>query len=742
MPPDGVFTSLLDGDTVFQISPYGSTNILVLGYNYPNSVTLNLAQPLAYNSIAILACSANTVGGVGTLMLNFTNGTRSPALSFNAQDWFTSTTNAVISGVGRLKLGTGFGAVDGGVTYPHLYQTTLNLALLGLNQPIASITFTKPANAGSQQTCGVFAVSGAVMPAGANIVLQPTSVTNNQPAQGASFATVGSGVPPLAYQWYFRSAGNAATYAPLESETNNSLSLAPVLPPANAGSYYVIVTNGFGSVTRSVATLTVYRAPVITQQPAPTNFFAFTGSTNQWSVNANAALPVFYNWTLNGNLLLLATNSACRFANLQITNSGNYSVFVSNAFGVVTSSVVSLAVVSAPTYPYGQAVLANRPLGYWRLDEKSGTIAHDYTAGNNGAYSPIVLLGRPGDNLVDTHTAAGFGYLAASNSCVTNIQMDFSTTSNATFSVEAWVNGGSQTTDAGLITKGYGAGGEQFNLDCGGGNHAFRFFVRDASGNAHLASSSVVPSNQWVHLVGVCDEGNGNVYLYVNGTNAAQASITPNSGLLVSATPVSIGSRQSGQGTAYDSQFVGFMEEVAVYGYALSSAQVLAHFHTATNRPPVFFSNPFMAASANAGRLYLSTLATNAADPNGDVITFAKVSGPAWLSVTSGGGLSGIPVSSNVGANMFTVSATDPGGLSTTGAISLVVIAAPRIVTSAVLQGNQLALGWTGGIAPYQVQMTTNLVNPVWQNLGSSIGGNSLLVSPTNGPAFYRIYGQ
>jgi hypothetical protein len=149
-----------------------------------------------------------------------------------------------------------------------------------------------------------------------------------------------------------------------------------------------------------------------------------------------------------------------------------------------------------------------------------------------------------------------------------------------------------------------------------------------------------------------------------------------------------------------------------------------------------------MAASADAGRLYSSTLATNAADPNGDTITFAKVSGPAWLSVAGGGGLSGTPVSSNDGTNVFTVSATDPGGLSTTGAMSLVVIAAPSIVTSAGLQGNQLMLGWTGGIAPYQVQMTTNLANPVWQNAGVPLGGNSLLVSPTNGPAFYRIFGQ
>jgi len=179
-----------------------------------------------------------------------------------------------------------------------------------------------------------------------------------------------------------------------------------------------------------------------------------------------------------------------------------------------------------------------------------------------------------------------------------------------------------------------------------------------------------------------------------------------------------------------------------MYGHALSPAQVLAHFQTATNRPPAFLSSPFLAPNANAGQLYSSTLATNAADPNGDAITFAKVSGPGWLTVAAGGAVSGTPVSSDVGTHAFMVSATDPGGLSTTGVMNLVVIPAPSIVSSAVLQGNQLTLGWTGGIAPYQVQMTTNLINPVWENLGAPITGNSLVISPTNDPAFYRVNGQ
>jgi hypothetical protein len=38
--------------------------------------------------------------------------------------------------------------------------------------------------------------------------------------------------------------------------------------------------------------------------------------------------------------------------------------------------------------------------------------------------------------------------------------------------------------------------------------------------------------------------------------------------------------------------------------------------------------------------------------------------------------------------------------------------------------------------------MATNLVSPVWQNVGAPINANTLMVLPTNGATFYRIEGQ
>lgn len=649
LPPDGTFTSLLDGATVFQFMPYGTSNALVLNDTYPASGTLTLATPQAYSSLVILASSANG-GGMGTLVLNYTNGTHSSSYGFNAQDWYGTTLNVGMQGFGRMKLGGISLTFDdgGGAVNPNMYQTTLNLAALGITQPIASITFTRPTGAAGNQTVGIFAVSGA-------------------------------------------------------------------LP---------------------------YQSPIITQQPAPTNLFRFTGSNVTWSVAADAGPPVNYYWCQSGTNIPGATSTSLTLGNVQTGNSGAYTVIVSNAFGAVTSSVVTLMVAPAPAYPYGQRVVADGAIGYWRLDETSGTVAHDYVGGNNGIYTSKVLLGQPGDKLLDTHLVPRFGSLATSNSCVTNIPVDFATIGNAQFSVEAWVNGGAQTTDAGLVAKGFGNGGEQFNLDCGGGGHAFRFFVRDSSGNVHAATSGTTPNSQWHHLVGVCDEANSKVILYVDGVNVAQGAITTNSGLLGSSIPMSIGARQSGFGTAYDSQFLGYMEEVAVYGTALSASQVQAHYLAVTNRAPVFVSNPFTAAGANAGQAYSDTLAAYASDPNGDTVTFSKSSGPAWLSVAGNGALSGTPFSGDVGTNSFVVRAADPSGLFNTATMNVVVATAPPIVLSSMMQGTNFQLNWTGGIAPFQVQFATDLVSSNWQNLGAPIGANTLAVAPTNDASFFRVFGQ
>jgi len=160
------------------------------------------------------------------------------------------------------------------------------------------------------------------------------------------------------------------------------------------------------------------------------------------------------------------------------------------------------------------------------------------------------------------------------------------------------------------------------------------------------------------------------------------------------------------------------------------------------NGAPSFIVNPFTLPATMAGQPYSGTIATNATDPNpGDTLTFGVASGPAWLSVAPNGTLSGTPLSANVGDNNFVVTVVDSFGLAGTAMMDITVMAAPPIVSTISSQSGGLQLDWTGGIAPYQVQATPNLVNPTWQIVGAT-NGTSLFLIPTNDIMFYQIIGN
>lgn len=95
-----------------------------------------------------------------------------------------------------------------------------------------------------------------------------------------------------------------------------------------------------------------------------------------------------------------------------------------------------------------------------------------------------------------------------------------------------------------------------------------------------------------------------------------------------------------------------------------------------------------------------------------------------------------------MGTNAFTVRVADPGGLFNTTTMNVVISPAPPILISAVLQGTNLLLNWSGGITPYQLVLSTNLTSPLWQNLGPPVNVNTTAVPVSGGNAFYQIYGQ
>ena len=166
--------------------------------------------------------------------------------------------------------------------------------------------------------------------------LQPASRTNiPNTVAGFSVAAVGS---PLAYQWYKDSIALSDGPRVLGS-TTPTLTLSNVFG-GDAGHYSVLITNAFGSVTSTVALLTVLD-PLITNQPVSQLLNA--GQTANFSVSA-VGTPPAYQWRKNGQSLAGVTSPAFSLTNVQWADRGNFDVLVSNQFGCVTSVVSELKV--------------------------------------------------------------------------------------------------------------------------------------------------------------------------------------------------------------------------------------------------------------------------------------------------------------------------------------------------------------------------------------------------------------
>ncbi|MCF7957588.1 MAG: putative Ig domain-containing protein, partial [Phycisphaerae bacterium] len=74
--------------------------------------------------------------------------------------------------------------------------------------------------------------------------------------------------------------------------------------------------------------------------------------------------------------------------------------------------------------------------------------------------------------------------------------------------------------------------------------------------------------------------------------------------------------------------------------------------------PPSFINDPIVKPAATEGRAYSRTVAdTVVNDPVGGAPTFAKLAGPAWLTIASDGTLGGTPAHGDVGQNSFRVRA-------------------------------------------------------------------------------------
>lgn len=365
--------------------------------------------------------------------------------------------------------------------------------------------------------------------------------------------------------------------APITALATNWVSSNPSAVIVSSNGVVTAIAHGtatisatFNGITGTSSTITVSPSvPVITQQPVA-SLTLLVGGTLQASVAAIGDTPFTYYWFTNAGPTPISISSSpvLTVPNLQLGNAGSYVCVVSNHVGTATSSALSLTVVAPTTYQ--QAMLSGNPIGYWPLNESSGTIAYDVIGGYNGTYTGTYALNYPGPT--NSFFASAVSALFDGSSGHVDIpEGPFNITGPIT--VVAWVDVFSGPTFDGL----FGHGDTSWRMSINpngqpGGNDG----AAQSDATDPISSPGGIYDNNW-HMVAYTYTGipgqSDNGKLYVDGVLVAvntvvTAPIGNNLDVWIGGSP------------DYTDRFLpAYIANAAVFAGSLNAAQVNGIYH-------------------------------------------------------------------------------------------------------------------------------------------------------------------
>jgi RHS repeat-associated protein len=216
---------------------------------------------------------------------------------------------------------------------------------------------------------------------------------------------------------------------------------------------------------------------------------------------------------------------------------------------------------------YRAAVLADQPLGYWRLGERNGTAAGNQVAPDGGTYFGGVTLGAAGALPGDPDTSAGFDGVDDRVVVPHSRQLDV----GDTFTLEAWLKPAQTSGERRLFEKGQGQTPGAYALELTGGGYV----ALNESGVAEIARTTIpLGPGSWHHVVAT--KADSLVKIYVDGVD--RTGTVSNRTLADTSAPLRFGEYQGG-----GMYLSGSLDELAVYPTALPLERVHAHQSSAAN---------------------------------------------------------------------------------------------------------------------------------------------------------------
>lgn len=357
MGPDGNFYGTTQGGgssgvgTLFRITTKGTLTTLA-SFAFANGSVPQAGMTVGPDGNLYGTTSRGGTGAYGTVFRLTTNGTLTTLANFNL-------TNGAFPS--QLTLGpdgnfygtaTAGGSIDDGTVFK--ISTNGSLTILASftdatgSEPLGSLTLGPDGNFYGTTTHGGSANEGVTY----RLNLPPSIITepSNQTVFAESDVTFSVGLfgtAPFAYEWLYNG-------TPIAGATSSTLTI-PDAMPSGSGNYQVIVTNTWGSVTSSVATLSVIPIPPMITNP-PASESVLYGGTAAFVVGATGTPPLAYQWLFGSIPIAGATNSTLSIPDVTLSSAGNYQVIVTNPWGSVTSSVATLSVIPVPPMITNQPV--------------------------------------------------------------------------------------------------------------------------------------------------------------------------------------------------------------------------------------------------------------------------------------------------------------------------------------------------------------------------------------------------